>query len=1269
MSAQSNADTPAFVFESPGDIVNIADIASLQMSAMDVDAGVWGVALMRLQTVMQDVIAGQNVTFLLFGNVEISDVAEEDGVVQGFYFKSGIGDSACAEVPDSGILMQTAEGVGEVSLTVNEVDIVIGSTAYLQAQPGDDMMISVVEGQAEVTSQGVTETARAGMQTHVQIDANNQPVSPPSEAEPYNIDELLALPVENLGRPVNIESIVQSSDFRTNVEDWTLSDENNEIVHNPADASSNGYVCNAVVDSESARRFQSPQAWSGDHSSAYGGNLTFALRNLSDQSSETGDITLTGGDLTLTYTLPTTPQTEWTRYIVSLIETGWLNSGTGAPATEQEIRQALTNFTALGIGATNQIDANAVACLDYVQMTRPVRSIAPYHPPRVEIPEVRTETQAASVGFQVTDGIGVAGEVDTYEFSVDDQQVVYFDGQNDITDVRWTLADSNGNTIFDNISMFSISDPGEYTLNAGDYVITVTANGDYTGTYSFQLWDVPPPQTFVIDVGTTVSPNNPASGAGTIETVGVSDIYTFNVDPGEVVYFDGESETTDILWSLLDSAGNALFADESLFTISDPGAYTLNRGGEYTIVTHARVDETGDYSFTLWDVPEPQQFEFSVGDTVTGTIESVGAVDIYTFNVEPGTSLYFSGSSENVGVRWSVYDANNNPIFEDLLLWQSADPGVFPLNLGGQYTLRVYAYQTTIGSYEFTANISEQGETQSLEAPVFTEGGIYDTIEGDIATPGEQDTYTFTAQPGQIMYFDSLNGSVDLRWNLTDEDNTSVFQGQWTRETDDPGRYVLERGGEYTITVYGQGEATGAYSVQLWNVPSTQIFETSISEFVADAQPPATIGEIQYPGEQVAYTFNVNAGQMVYFDALSGSTDLRWNLIDADDQFVFQSQWTRDSDDPGRYVLVRGGEYTLTFFGSQASIGEFQFVLWHVPETQAFEAVVSQFVADAEPPATIGEISVPGEQAMYTFTVEAGDIVYFDALSGSTDLRWNLIDADDQFVFQSQWTRDSDDPGRYVLVRGGEYTLTFFGSQTAIGEFQFVLWDVSETQTFEIPVSQFVAAAAEPPATIGEINVPGEQVMYTFAAEAGDTVYFDALSGSTDLRWNLIDADDQFIFQGQWTRDTDDPGRYILMRGGEYTLTFFGSQATIGEFQFVLWRVPETVTYDLEIGDTVSLDEPDEGAGVIAVPGEIDEYQFTADAGATLYFDSISGSTDLRWSLRDEEDNDIFNNQWTRDTDDPGEFTLERGGVYTVSVFGSQTTIGEYSIQIRRATP
>jgi hypothetical protein len=193
--------------------------------------------------------------------------------------------------------------------------------------------------------------------------------------------------------------------------------------------------------------------------------------------------------------------------------------------------------------------------------------------------------------------------------------------------------------------------------------------------------------------------------------------------------------------------------------------------------------------------------------------------------------------------------------------------------------------------------------------------------------------------------------------------------------------------------------------------------------------------------------------------------------------------------------------------------------------------------------------------------------------------------------------------------------------------------------------------------------------MYTFTAEAGDAVYFDALSGSTDLRWSLSDADDQFVFQSQWTRDTDDPGRYVLMRGGEYTLTFFGSQATIGEFQFVLWDVPETVTYDLEIGDIVSLDEPAEGAGVIVVPGEIDEYQFTANAGSTLYFDSISGSTNLRWSVQDEEDNYIFQSQWTRDTDDPGEFTMERGGVYTVSVFGSQTTIGEYSIQIRRATP
>ncbi|MFN8372502.1 MAG: hypothetical protein U0694_06460 [Anaerolineae bacterium] len=49
------------------------------------------------------------------------------------------------EAPDSGILIQTPQGAGTINLVVNEVEITLGSTAYMTAGDGE-MTVSLIEG-------------------------------------------------------------------------------------------------------------------------------------------------------------------------------------------------------------------------------------------------------------------------------------------------------------------------------------------------------------------------------------------------------------------------------------------------------------------------------------------------------------------------------------------------------------------------------------------------------------------------------------------------------------------------------------------------------------------------------------------------------------------------------------------------------------------------------------------------------------------------------------------------------------------------------------------------------------------------------------------------------------------------------------------------------------------------------------------------------------------------------------------------------------------
>jgi hypothetical protein len=60
-------------FEEVGDIAGLTQISGLTLSPLDEAANRWGVALMQLQANLPDTLPGQNVTFLMFGDVTIEE--------------------------------------------------------------------------------------------------------------------------------------------------------------------------------------------------------------------------------------------------------------------------------------------------------------------------------------------------------------------------------------------------------------------------------------------------------------------------------------------------------------------------------------------------------------------------------------------------------------------------------------------------------------------------------------------------------------------------------------------------------------------------------------------------------------------------------------------------------------------------------------------------------------------------------------------------------------------------------------------------------------------------------------------------------------------------------------------------------------------------------------------------------------------------------------------------------------------------------------------
>jgi hypothetical protein len=305
LQAQPQPGSNNFTFEKSGDIVSVAELQSLRMSAMDINNGLWGVALMRLQTSFADNDPTHNVTMLLFGDVELENrvsvpipvvVTHEREVVftqpsiasfrvaqvragqtmtatgrsqdgnwlrvrlansqsrgwisstaarpadrapdlstlavvtartpdyapmQAFYFQSG-NNSACPEAPADGLVIQTPEGDAEVSLLINEVNVQIGSTVYFQAQRGQQMTVSVVEGAAEVAAYGEVHRAAAGTQITLPVDQNLVPVGPPSSPAPYRMQDVQTIPVDLLERNVDVHPPLTPTDEPTSTSTPTL---------------------------------------------------------------------------------------------------------------------------------------------------------------------------------------------------------------------------------------------------------------------------------------------------------------------------------------------------------------------------------------------------------------------------------------------------------------------------------------------------------------------------------------------------------------------------------------------------------------------------------------------------------------------------------------------------------------------------------------------------------------------------------------------------------------------------------------------------------------------------------------------------------------------------------------------------------------------------------------------------------------------------------------------------------------------------------------
>jgi len=189
--------------------------------------------------------------------------------------------------------------------------------------------------------------------------------------------------------------------------------------------------------------------------------------------------------------------------------------------------------------------------------------------------------------------------------------------------------------------------------------------------------------------------------------------------------------------------------------------------------------------------------------TGSGTIATTSQVDKTTFAAKAGDVVYLKAQGACVsGLTWELVGPSG--VGDIGLSYSCTDLGRFVLHDAGTYTVVVNRGATTAGAYAFEIIGGPAERTSAIT--------VGETVSDKITQVGEWHAYTFAATAGQIVFLHAQSACVSgLNWRLIDPAGKSNIGNA----CDDLGRFVLVGAGRYTIEIYSDGTATGAYAFQL----------------------------------------------------------------------------------------------------------------------------------------------------------------------------------------------------------------------------------------------------------------------------------------------------------------------------------------------------------------------------------------------------------------------------------------------------------------------
>jgi len=645
---------------------------------------------------------------------------------------------------------------------------------------------------------------------------------------------------------------------------------------------------------------------------------------------------------------------------------------------------------------------------------------------------------------------------------------------------------------------------------------------------------------------------------------------------------------------------------------------------------------TGAFSFRVLDIPQAAS-NLTPGTPVSAALTPGNETDIYRFEAVAGDKYYFDHLTESGSgtVYWRLLDPFGNVVFDAASF---ANRGPLTLGQTGSYTLLIEGhYGNTAGNQSYSFNVQPVTDDEVTGLP------LNSSVSGTIAQAGQRDFYRFSLSSATQAYFDVLS-NANVTWTLTGPRGVVVsnraFSG--TDAASETGNLLMDlAAGDYTLMIDGTGDMTGPYSFRL----------SDLMQGAVSLTPGVPVSATLSPGSETdIYRFNATAGDRYYFDYLSqsGSGSVYWRLLDPFGNVVFDV--SSFSSEQGPLTLEQTGAYTLLvegWYANTASSLSYSFNVQPVTDDEVTGMPLNSSVS--------GGIAQAGQRDFYHFNLSAPAQAYFDVLS-SANVRWTLSGPQGAVVSNRAFSgTDSGSKAGNLLMNlaAGDYTLIIDGVDDMTGAYGFRLLDLSQ-----------IAVSLTPGTPVSATLAPGSETdVYRFNATAGDRYYFDSLSksGSGSVYWRLLDPFGNVVFDASSFSSSSDQGPLTLSQSGAYTLLVEGwytNTAASLSYSFNVQPVTDDDVTGLALNSSVS--------GSIAQAGQRDFYRFSLSSATQAYFDVLSSSANLNWTLTGPRGTVISNLLFTgTDGSKAGNLLMDlAAGDYTLIIDGVDDMTGTYAFRL-----